>query len=107
MWQRDPRHPERLDPAHVYDHSPNEWGAGIDPEKGSGDAASGEPFWGFGSPLEPWLVHARIEPVRSELVQAEQVRLGCDAAAPLRDQLTACVRVHERDGRHFGARLCR
>jgi hypothetical protein len=54
MWQRDPAHPQRLDPAHVYDYAPNEWGVGVDPERGSGDVASGDPFWGFSSPLEPW-----------------------------------------------------
>jgi hypothetical protein len=58
MWQRDPAHPERLDPAHVYDYGPGDWinpltGA-PEPETGSGDVLSLEPWWGFSSPLEPW-----------------------------------------------------
>jgi hypothetical protein len=58
MWQRDPLHPERLDPAHVYDYSPSDWinpaTGQPQPEQGSGDVQSGEPWWGFSSPLEPW-----------------------------------------------------
>jgi hypothetical protein len=59
MWQLDPRHHrKRLDPAHVYDYGPRDW---INPdtnlpqpETGSGDVQSGEPWWGFSSPLMPW-----------------------------------------------------
>lgn len=46
MWQRQPGHPERLDPSRVYNTEGN--------TKGSGDVDSGEPFWGILSPLEPW-----------------------------------------------------
>jgi len=58
MWQRDPAHPGRLDPAHLYDYGPTDWinpATGLSqPETGSGDVASGDPWWGFSSPLEPW-----------------------------------------------------
>ena len=53
MWQRDPLNPTRLDPAHVYDYGPGDWAPG-DAEKGSGDVQSGNPWWGFSSPLQPW-----------------------------------------------------
>lgn len=60
-WQLDPAHPQRLDPAHVYDYAPGDWGidpvthAPRDPEKGNGDlAVSDFPWWGFSSPMEPW-----------------------------------------------------
>ncbi|RPF31751.1 tyrosinase family protein [Streptomyces sp. TLI_185] len=46
MWQRDPAHPERLDPARVY----GAWGN----TTGSGDVTSEHPKWGILSPLEPW-----------------------------------------------------
>lgn len=52
MWQRDAAHPERLDPTHVYDYTPGDWTS--DPEIGSGDVATGGPWWGFKSPMEPW-----------------------------------------------------
>lgn len=52
MWQRNPLHPTRLDPAHVYDYGPGDWPN--DPEKGSGNVQSGDPWWGFKSPLQPW-----------------------------------------------------
>jgi hypothetical protein len=46
MWQLQPSHPERLNPALVY---------GTDTtSKGSGDVEEGEPNWGILSPLEPW-----------------------------------------------------
>lgn len=58
MWQRAHGHPERLDPAHVYDYSPTDWvnpnTGSPQPETGSGDVSSGDPWWGFSSPLEPW-----------------------------------------------------
>ncbi|MGC2570248.1 MAG: tyrosinase family protein, partial [Candidatus Nitrosopolaris sp.] len=54
-WQRDPAHPERLDPAQVY---------GTDPALGGDTTGSGDvegeaqgldnPTWGILSPLEPW-----------------------------------------------------
>lgn len=46
MWQRQPGHPERLDPTQVYGSEGN--------TTGSGDVENGEPFWGILSPLEPW-----------------------------------------------------
>jgi hypothetical protein len=46
MWQRQPGHPERLDPAQVYGPLSN--------TLGSGDVSSGQPQWGILSPLEPW-----------------------------------------------------
>jgi len=46
MWQRQPGHPERLDPAQVYHTEEN--------STGSGDVDSGDPRWGILSPLEPW-----------------------------------------------------
>ena len=46
MWQRQPGHPERLDPAQVYGALSN--------TIGSGDVASGQPNWGILSPVEPW-----------------------------------------------------
>jgi Common central domain of tyrosinase len=58
MWQLNPLYPKRLEPAHVYDYDPNDWINPItnlpQPEKGSGDVRSGNPWWGFSSPLEPW-----------------------------------------------------
>lgn len=49
MWQRDPAHPERLDPAEVY----GTWSTTV----GSGDVATERPSWGILSPLEPWSGH--------------------------------------------------
>jgi len=46
MWQRQPGHPERLDPATAYGSESN--------STGSGDVEFGEPKWGILSPLEPW-----------------------------------------------------
>lgn len=46
MWQRQPSHPERLDPNQVYGPETK--------SKGSGDVEEGEPEWGILSPLEPW-----------------------------------------------------
>jgi hypothetical protein len=46
MWQRQPGHPERLDPAQVYGTQEN--------STGSGDVEFGDPNWGILSPLEPW-----------------------------------------------------
>ena len=46
MWQRDPTHLARLDPAQVYGNLSN--------TTGSGDVLSGDPSWGILSPLEPW-----------------------------------------------------
>ena len=46
MWQRQPAHPERLNPDLVYGADSN--------SQGSGDVATGGPFWGILSPLEPW-----------------------------------------------------
>jgi len=59
MWQRQSGHSSRLDPAHVYDHTPGDWvipgtSTQIDPELGQGTVTSGAPWWGFKSPLEPW-----------------------------------------------------
>lgn len=52
-WQRAAGHPERVDPAHVYDYGSGEWPR--DPELGVGDlSVSQTPWWGFKSPLEPW-----------------------------------------------------
>ena len=49
MWQRDPAHTERLDPAKAY----GIWGTTV----GSGDVETERPFWGILSPLEPWAGH--------------------------------------------------
>jgi hypothetical protein len=46
LWQLQPGHPERLDPAQVYGAWSN--------TKGTGDVATGAPNWGILSPLEPW-----------------------------------------------------
>ncbi|HEY9605199.1 MAG TPA: tyrosinase family protein [Allocoleopsis sp.] len=46
MWQRQPGHPERLNPSLVYGPDSN--------SQGSGDVQSGDPFWGILSPMEPW-----------------------------------------------------
>ena len=46
MWQRQPGHPERLDPATAYGSESN--------STGSGDVEIGDPNWGIKSPLEPW-----------------------------------------------------
>jgi len=46
MWQRQPSHPERLDPNQVYGTETN--------TIGEGDVEEGEPEWGILSPLEPW-----------------------------------------------------
>ena len=46
MWQRQPGHPERLDPEQAYHTEGN--------TTGSGDVDAGDPFWGILSPLEPW-----------------------------------------------------
>ena len=46
MWQRNPTHPERLDPTQVYGAWEN--------TQGSGDVSSLAPNWGILSPLEPW-----------------------------------------------------
>ena len=46
MWQRQPAHPERLNPDLIYNTD--------SASQGSGDVASGDPFWGILSPLEPW-----------------------------------------------------
>jgi hypothetical protein len=46
MWQRKPGHPERLDPAQLYNTEGN--------TIGSGDVDTGDPQWGILSPLEPW-----------------------------------------------------
>src|SRR6266487_705669 len=46
MWQHNPAHPERLDPAQVYRAWTN--------TKGSGDVSLLDPNWGILSPLEPW-----------------------------------------------------
>jgi hypothetical protein len=46
MWQRQPGHPERLDPATAYNTEGN--------TTGSGDVDAGDPQWGILSPLEPW-----------------------------------------------------
>jgi len=51
MWQRA-GHPERVEPAHVYDYTPGQWPR--DPELGQGDVQSGAAWWGFKSPMEPW-----------------------------------------------------
>ena len=45
-WQRQPGHPERLNPATAYGTESN--------TLGSGDVENGDPFWGIKSPLEPW-----------------------------------------------------
>lgn len=45
-WQRQPLHPERLDPTQVYHTEEN--------TQGSGDVEFGDPNWGILSPLEPW-----------------------------------------------------
>jgi hypothetical protein len=73
MWQRAPGHPQRVDPVHVYDHTPGEWSQ--DPELGAGDLSVSQfPWWGFKSPMEPWAgpaaqtmatgVVANVAPVR-------------------------------------------
>lgn len=49
MWQRDPAHPERLDPAQVYD---TEEGSTV--MAGREDVEVGEPYWGIQLPLAPW-----------------------------------------------------
>jgi hypothetical protein len=59
MWQRQAGQFTRLDPAHVYDFTAGEWldpatSSAKDPELGSGSVTSGEPWWGFKSPMEPW-----------------------------------------------------
>ncbi len=46
MWQHNPAHPERLDPAQIYGAWTN--------TKGSGDVSLLDPNWGILSPLEPW-----------------------------------------------------
>jgi hypothetical protein len=46
IWQRQPGHPERLDPSQVYNTEAN--------TTGSGDVEIGDPQWGILTPLEPW-----------------------------------------------------
>ena len=46
MWQRQPGHPERLNPATAYGSESS--------STGSGDVEFGDPQWGILSPLEPW-----------------------------------------------------
>ena len=46
QWQRNPTHPERLNPAQVYGAWEN--------TQGSGDVSLLDPNWGILSPLEPW-----------------------------------------------------
>jgi hypothetical protein len=49
MWQRQPGHPERLDPAQVYDTEENSTTVA-----GRNDVEVGEPYWGIQLPLAPW-----------------------------------------------------
>ncbi|HKE26555.1 MAG TPA: tyrosinase family protein [Bryobacteraceae bacterium] len=49
MWQRDPAHPERLDPAQVYHTEENSTVMA-----GREDVEVGEPYWGIQLPLAPW-----------------------------------------------------
>src|SRR5207302_1747789 len=73
MWQRDPAHPQRLDPAHVYDYAPGDWPQ--DPEKGVGDlAVSDFPFWGFSSPMEPWAGPGAQTPATGIVAHVNPVR---------------------------------
>src|ERR1700674_282789 len=49
MWQRQPGHRERLDPAQVYDTEENSTLIA-----GRNDVEVGEPYWGIQLPLAPW-----------------------------------------------------
>jgi len=68
MWQSDPGHPERLDPAQLYKAQSSGHGGYEDtkggdrttidppgtPSPGDDDVQSLGPWWGILSPLEPW-----------------------------------------------------
>jgi len=66
MWQRQPGHPERLNPNLVY---------GIDSNsQGNGDVQSGAPFWGILSPLEPWAGPAAQLPSTGVIANVQATR---------------------------------
>lgn len=66
MWQRQPAHPERLNPDLVYGTDSN--------SQGSGDVATGHPFWGILSPLEPWAGPAAQLPSTGVITNVQATR---------------------------------
>jgi hypothetical protein len=93
VWQCQPGHSERLDPAHVYDYAPGDWLQ--DPEKGQGDVQSGQPWWGFRSPLEPWAGPAAQNVGTGIIANVQAVRPW---AAPDNEQTNP---LNQKDSRHY------
>ena len=86
LWQLQPGHLERVDPAQVY----GAWSS----TQGSGDVATGFPNWGILSPLEPWAGPAAQNSTTGVIANVHATRPW---APPENEQLLA---ANQKDSRH-------